>query len=684
MNKILTKALSCVLALLLVVGMVPITAHAADNENWADFAATAYEGGSGTKDDPYQIATPEQLAKLAVDTNSGVVGRVPESKDYFILTQNIDLAGKLWTPIGCHMGKNSMSSFCGHFDGNDKTIFNMTVDMRGRGPSDVTPSGLFGSVVAAHSDYTIRNVNIKDATVYAAEKSDTENLNEDVNAAGSLVGTITASGGSSGNPIIKDCTVSNSKVVGLKMAGGLIGDASYCDISGCKLSGVEVSGDGCTAGLVGYAFLCPISNCTVNATVSGTWSVGGLGGEIRGGQVENCQVSGKVTATDWRCGGFVGYMEAWNTDGLTFKNCTTEAAVESKVSEWEPKVGSFAGDIVSVSEMSECVALGEVTYSHASKATIGKFAGVATSDLNITDCKYNNQYNKDLNVIGNDTVYDAAKIGPYYAEYDKVDAAIAEVSNYNENLYKNFQAVTDAVNAVERDKKADEQAVVDGYAATIKAALAALEYKDADYSAVDAAIAEASKLNKDDYKDFSAVTNAINAVERGKNITEQSTVDGYASAIKAAIAGLESKTSTVTTTGPKIIEGANQKVEQGKEAAFRSSAELRDFVKVLLDGVEVARNNYTLKEGSTIVIFTEEFMKTLSVGTHTLSIVSTTGAADTQFTITQSQAQVSTPAEVVKAPKTGDDSVAFLWMAMLLASAGGVYLLNTKRKQSVR
>lgn len=681
MNKILTKALSCVLALLLVVGMVPITAHAADNENWADFAAAAYEGGSGTKDDPYQIATPEQLAKLAVDTNSRVVGVVPESKDYFILTQNIDLAGKLWTPIGSHMGNNSMSSFCGHFDGNDKTIFNMTVDMRGRTPGGVTPSGLFGAVTAAHSDYTIRNVNIKDATVYAAKSRDTS-LNEDANAAGTLVGTIAALGGGSGNPIIKDCTVSNSKVVGLAMAGGLIGNASYCDISGCKLSGVEVTGNGRTAGLVGNAFLCPISNCNVNATASGTWSVGGFGGVIWGGQIENCQVSGKVTATDWNCGGFAGYMEAHDTEGLTLKNCTTEAAVESKVSEWEPRVGSFAGHIFSVSEMSECVALGEVTYSHASKDTIGKFAGVAKSDLNITDCKYNNQYNKDLDVIGNGTVYDAAKIGPYYAEYDKVDAAIAEVSNYNENLYKNFQAVTDAVNAVERDKKADEQAVVDGYAATIKAALAALEYKDADYSAVDAAIAEASKLNKDDYKDFSAVTNAINAVERGKNITEQSTVDGYASAIKAAIAGLESKTSTVTTTGPKIIEGANQKVEQGKEAAFRSSAELRDFVKVLLDGVEVARNNYTLKEGSTIVIFTEEFMKTLSVGTHTLSIVSTTGAADTQFTITQSQA--STPAEVVKAPKTGDDSVAFLWMAMLLASASGVYLLSTKRKQSVR
>lgn len=72
-----------------------------------------------------------------------------------------------------------------------------------------------------------------------------------------------------------------------------------------------------------------------------------------------------------------------------------------------------------------------------------------------------------------------------------------------------------------------------------------VEYKAADYSKVDELIKKAEALNKEDYKDFSAVENAINAVVRGKNITEQATVDGYAEAIENAINSLEKKQVTV-------------------------------------------------------------------------------------------------------------------------------------------
>ena len=69
-------------------------------------------------------------------------------------------------------------------------------------------------------------------------------------------------------------------------------------------------------------------------------------------------------------------------------------------------------------------------------------------------------------------------------------------------------------------------------AKAIEDALAALQYKDADYTKVDAAIAKANALNKDNYKDFSAVEAAVNAVARGKNITEQGEVDAMAKAIE--------------------------------------------------------------------------------------------------------------------------------------------------------
>jgi hypothetical protein len=72
-------------------------------------------------------------------------------------------------------------------------------------------------------------------------------------------------------------------------------------------------------------------------------------------------------------------------------------------------------------------------------------------------------------------------------------------------LPKNYNAVEDAINAVVRGKTIAEQTTVDGYAAAIENAINALEYKDADYTKVDAAIDKANALNKNDYKDFSGV-----------------------------------------------------------------------------------------------------------------------------------------------------------------------------------
>ena len=127
------------------------------------------------------------------------------------------------------------------------------------------------------------------------------------------------------------------------------------------------------------------------------------------------------------------------------------------------------------------------------------------------------------------------------ADYTKVDEAIAKANALNKDEYKDFTAVEAAVNAVVRDKNITEQSEVDAMAKAIEDAIAALQYKDADYTKVDAAIAKANALNKNDYKDFTAVEAAVNAVVRGKNITEQSEVDKMAKAIEDAIAALEKK-----------------------------------------------------------------------------------------------------------------------------------------------
>ena len=121
------------------------------------------------------------------------------------------------------------------------------------------------------------------------------------------------------------------------------------------------------------------------------------------------------------------------------------------------------------------------------------------------------------------------------ANYANVDAAIAKANNLNKDDYKDFSAVEAAINAVVRVNNITEQSEVDAMAKAIEDAIAALQYKGADYTKVDEAIAKANALNKDDYKDFSAVEAAVNAVVRDKNITEQSEVDKMAKAIEDAI-----------------------------------------------------------------------------------------------------------------------------------------------------
>ena len=136
------------------------------------------------------------------------------------------------------------------------------------------------------------------------------------------------------------------------------------------------------------------------------------------------------------------------------------------------------------------------------------------------------------------------------ADYTKVDAAIAKADALNKDNYKDFTAVAAAVNAVVRDKNITKQSEVDKMAKAIEDAIAALQYKDADYTKVDAAIARANALNKDSYKDFSAVEAAVNAVARGKNITQQAEVDAMAKAIEDAIAALQYKDADKTTPAP--------------------------------------------------------------------------------------------------------------------------------------
>ena len=166
-------------------------------------------------------------------------------------------------------------------------------------------------------------------------------------------------------------------------------------------------------------------------------------------------------------------------------------------------------------------------------------AGTYTVEVSADNCEV---FNSNITITA-DTATHTQTIAMTYlpADYTKVDEAIAKANALNKDNYKDFSAVETAVNAVVRDKNITEQSEVDAMAKAIEDAIAALQYKDADYTKVDAAIAKANALKKDDYKDFSGVETAVRAVVRGKNITEQSEVDKMAKAIEDAIAALEKK-----------------------------------------------------------------------------------------------------------------------------------------------
>lgn len=106
---------------------------------------------------------------------------------------------------------------------------------------------------------------------------------------------------------------------------------------------------------------------------------------------------------------------------------------------------------------------------------------------------------------------------------------------------------------------------------------------------------------------------------------------------ECTVCGEKGATEEIAILVPEIIDGRGQTmvVDAAKDLSFRSSAPLAFFQKVLVDDKEVAPENYVLTEGSTIVTLKASFLNTLGVGEHRLSVVSTTGTAETTFTVAE-------------------------------------------------
>ena len=127
------------------------------------------------------------------------------------------------------------------------------------------------------------------------------------------------------------------------------------------------------------------------------------------------------------------------------------------------------------------------------------------------------------------------------ADYTELDKAEETAKALNKDNYVDFTAVEKALEAIDRTKNLTQQSDVDKMAKDINDAVAALVYKSADYTELDKAEKAAKALNKDDYEDFSEVEKALAAIDRTKNITEQADVDAMAKAINDAVANLVKK-----------------------------------------------------------------------------------------------------------------------------------------------
>ena len=237
------------------------------------------------------------------------------------------------------------------------------------------------------------------------------------------------------------------------------------------------------------------------------------------------------------------------------------------------------------------------------------------------------------------------------ADYTKVDEAIAKANALNKDNYKDFTAVEAAVNAVVRDKNITEQSEVDAMAKAIEDAIAALQYKDADYTKVDAAIAKANALNKDNYKDFSAVEAAVNAVVRDKNITEQSEVDAMAKAIEDAIAALQYKDADYTK-----VDAAIAKANALKKDDYKDFSGVETAVKAVVRGKNITEQSEVDKMAKAI----EDAIAAL-----------------------EKKPASTKPGTSDKSPQTGDTSNLALWLSLLLVSGGaaiGTTVVSKKKK----
>lgn len=201
------------------------------------------------------------------------------------------------------------------------------------------------------------------------------------------------------------------------------------------------------------------------------------------------------------------------------------------------------------------------SYNAWSSLRVEGYTFLAKSQANYTGADrktyaHLNEMNRLIKLI-NDSYEGLEKVK---ADFTALNAVVAQIPAEEVlALYKPeiVEAIKNVVGTIDYGTTFDKQYVVDGITADLTAALAMLtpeNYRDADYSKVEQAIAKAGTYNRNEYTNFSIVDDAINAVVYGKKIVDQETVDGYATAILEAIDNLEYVLADYTEVNEAIAE----------------------------------------------------------------------------------------------------------------------------------
>ena len=686
---------------------------------------TVYMDGLGTAAYPYQISTADQLKLFRDKVNN--VTKEADTQICAELTEDIDLNGEAWTPIGNYTEGNQIY-YEGTFDGGGHTVSGLNVTGKFRYVS------LFGAV---------KGGTIKNLTVAGNVSHNYYSTGLDCHVGGIVGGALDAA-------TIENCsnncsvTGSSSDYVG-GIAGSNINNARIIDCYNVGTITGTIKGTGGVTGLN----MGTISNCYNVGTVKGNYAVGEIVGN-NSGTVENCYYlagtnlnavgrnnsNGNITKTESKTAAnfandtVLALLKA-DRDNSPWDSCQYVAAAkitlpvfkgqgdahDHQSNDWKSNEtehwqvctcgavfhkAEHSGGTATCTEKAKCAVCG----AEYGDALGHDFTTSWTHDDNehwkqCSRCDIKDDVSPhtwDNGTIttaptctkAGEETYSCTKCGatkiepiPATGHSWKSDWTSDATHHWHECANENCDVMDNA------GKKG--YAEHSGGKATCTQN-AVCEFCKASYGSPD-------QNNHTDLKHIDA--KAATAAEEG-NIAYW-----YCDGCKKYFSDKDgtkeiAKADTVTAKlPPKITAGDGAAVTQGekKELTFTSDASFADFVRVELDGTALEEKNYTKREGSTIITLNRDFVATLSVGEHTLAIVSQHGTATAKFTVKAKPTETATPQPTVPpqptaqptptvqpvSPRTGDTANPALWFALLIVSGGaaiGITVASRKKKHN--